>query len=624
MSLAIKSLIFALSHPETAHQDCQHVIRSMKNVCTFLASGHLMYRLFVCGFFCLSGMGSLLAQGFLPDSRLTKYIEKQMEIAEVPGLSLVLVDQHGIIWAEGFGYSQLDQGYEVSPRTIFRTASITKLFTGIAIMQLYEAEKLDLDVPVRRYLPDFMPLHRFEMTDSITIRHLLTHHSGLPSDIMYRYFHPDPPPYQSALTYLNQEYLSTLPNTILSYSNVGYSLLGMVIEAVSGKSYEDYIRQYILAPLRMKQSDFVVRPDMKGRYAQGYQKGLVPFEEPPARDIPAMMLHSSAAEMANFMQMVLNQGRFEGQQLLSPAGMAEMLRPQNEMVDLDYDESIGLSFFLTHENGIWGYAGGSAEHGGDTFVYHANLILLPKVGLGVAVLTNGEEGGWVSYTTARSVLQSALFQLRSRSPQPIFQHKVKRRKVAPERLQPLAGTYFFGAQPVEVIAKKRRVEAHYDDVKLHLIPNARGAFYPRVRKWGFPVSDKTQEFRFERIGHRQVLTMTYAYETELLGVKQEVTPINDTWLSYVGTYDAQVPDSLDMLKYVRLEMKQDFLFLTLYMEDGQEGGTQALKPLNDSTAIVYGLGRSTGNTIHVRQQAGQLVLSYEGTYWTKPSPMVKP
>lgn len=557
------------------------------------------------------------AQRFIPDPALKKYILKQMESYKVPGVSLALVDQAGIIWAEGFGMADIARNRKATPRTIFRTASLTKLFTGLGIMQLAEQGTIHLDSPLVKYLPDFQPLSRLGETEPITTRHLLTHHSGVPSDIMYRYFHPDPPPFQSALTYMNQEYLISPPNTILAYSNLGYSLLGVLIERMSGQSYESYIQEHILTPLNMKQSNFTIRQDMAGRYAMGYEDDLEAYEEPPARDIPAMMLHSSVADMAHFIQMILNDGRYEDRQLLTKPSIKAMLTPQNQDIALDFDESIGLSFFLTHDKGQWGFAGGSAEHSGDTFVYHAQLIILPQVGLGVVVLTNGEQGNWVSYSTARSVLQSALFQLRDLSPSTPSTPKAKRTKVSSQRLSPWAGTYFFGAQPVQVIAKRKRLEVHYDGIKLHLIPALGGGYFPRIRKFGIPINDKSQLFHFERIGERQVATLTYANETELLGVKIQPTEVSQAWQDRLGPYRAYRPDSLEMLSSVSLELDHGFLFLNIYLKDGEEGGIQALNPLNDSTAVVYGLGRSTGNTVSIRQIGKQSVLRFEGTEWIR-------
>lgn len=112
------------------------------------------------------------------------FTQQQMKKHNVTGLSLALIDDQRVVWAEGFGYADRANNIPATPETLYRAGSITKLFTATAIMQLVERGLIDLDQPVKTYLPEFSFKTRFPDTPPITIRHILTHHSGLPRDIL--------------------------------------------------------------------------------------------------------------------------------------------------------------------------------------------------------------------------------------------------------------------------------------------------------------------------------------------------------------------------------------------------------------------------------------------------------
>ena len=109
-------------------------------------------------------------------------IRKDMNKNDVQGLSIALVDDQQVVWAEGFGFADVKDKISADADTIYRLGSVSKLFTATAAMQLVEQEKLELDQPLVKYVPDFALRTRFEGAQPITIRHILTHHSGIPSD----------------------------------------------------------------------------------------------------------------------------------------------------------------------------------------------------------------------------------------------------------------------------------------------------------------------------------------------------------------------------------------------------------------------------------------------------------
>ena len=191
-------------------------------------------------------------------------------------MSLVVFKNDSIIYKKGFGWADKPRKIHASPETVYHWWSITKIVTAIAILQLQEQGKLDLDDTVSTYLPFFKVRNPSETSKNVTIRNLLNHSSGIPDagfKIMSWIHHEGEP-------HLNQTSMveniltdfSTLefePGENTAYTNIGYMILGAIIEKITNQSYENYIRLNILKPLGMKQTDFVYTEEMKPFEAAG-------------------------------------------------------------------------------------------------------------------------------------------------------------------------------------------------------------------------------------------------------------------------------------------------------------------------------------------------------------------
>ncbi|MBP1734730.1 MAG: metal-dependent hydrolase, beta-lactamase superfamily lipoprotein, partial [Deltaproteobacteria bacterium] len=274
---------------------------------------------------------------------ISRLARKEMERNKVPGLSIALVDDKGLIWSQGFGYADRENKIPATPQTIYRVASISKLFTATVIMQLAEQGRVNIDESLTTYLPEFSIKTRFPGETRITPRNLMTHHSGLPANFYKGIFSTNPEPFTKVIHEIKDEYLAYPPEAVYSYSNLGVTLLGGVIERVSGKSYASYMDESILTPLGMDNSSFSLKPGMV--LAKGYKDGKA-TNGFGVRDLPASGLLSSAVDLGRFMQMVLAGGRSGERQIIKPETLAEMLRPQNTKVPLDMDIHTGLGWAL--------------------------------------------------------------------------------------------------------------------------------------------------------------------------------------------------------------------------------------------------------------------------------------
>ena len=161
---------------------------------------------------------------------------------EQPAVSIGLVYDQNLIWAKGYGFADLEKKTRATPATAYRIASLSKLFTATAILQLRDAGKLQLDDPVSKWLPEFAPGRVETGSPVITVRHLLTHTSGLPREVEGTYWNDMKFPSREEMErVLNRMGVVGPPETEWKYSNVALSLAGYVVEKASGQPYAEYV-----------------------------------------------------------------------------------------------------------------------------------------------------------------------------------------------------------------------------------------------------------------------------------------------------------------------------------------------------------------------------------------------
>jgi len=360
-----------------------------------------------------------------PDSRHVK-TQKDMELLlnnlvtdkNPPGISMCVVKDNRIIYKKAFGYADGYGKVVATPDTIYHWWSITKPFTAVAILQLQEQGKLNVDDHVENHLP-FLKLHPFVETDrKITLKDLLTHSSGLPNTgpeiLSWVHFEGDPHPAQTTLLkekisdYADLEYS---PGSAAIYSNIGYMLLASVIESVSGLPYEDYIRKHILLPLKMDNTDFIYTEKMTKNEAIGshpfdlmsfvaffyldkeksiseYKNGRYLFNRIYTDQTGPSGLIGSVTDYCRFMMAILNKGELEGNRILSAESIQLMATPVIEPEDTPIGQIEGVKFSLG-----WFYipepGGDSLNHGGSGAAFVTMSKLYPDKKLGIAVMANG-------------------------------------------------------------------------------------------------------------------------------------------------------------------------------------------------------------------------------------------
>lgn len=383
----------------------------------------------------------------LPDDlleNLEDFITYEMDDKDIPALSLVLVDDQDLVWSAGFGYADEDNQLEATGETIYRVASVSKLFTALAVMQLVERGELDLDAPITDYLPDFRPENPYGR--SITLRQLHSHQSGLVREPpVGHYFDDTEPSLRALVTSLNDTRLIVPPETQSKYSNAAVSVAGYVLEQTQNEPFATYIQRALLEPLGMTSSSFAPRSDLMDRLAQGYMwtyDGRT-FDAPVFElgMIPAANLYTTMNDLGQFMKVLFAGGVGPSGPVLSPESLEEMWSVQ--FAPPETDNGFGLGFYVSSFEGER-----RVQHSGVMYGYATRLYALPDRKLGVAVVANMD----VTNTVVDRIANYALSLLLANANESILPDFEETESVDPTRAIQLAGRYE-GPKAIELFAR---------------------------------------------------------------------------------------------------------------------------------------------------------------------------
>jgi CubicO group peptidase (beta-lactamase class C family) len=342
----------------------------------------------------------------------------------VPGAAIGVYHE-GAEEATGLGVTSIEHPLAVEAETLFQIGSITKTVTGTLTMRLVEEGQLDLDAPVRRYLPA-LRLAEHDVAERVTMRHLLTHTGGWFGDHF-----TDPSRGDDALERILSE-LADLPQMapleeIWSYCNSGFYVAGRVIEVLTGKPFETAAREVVLEPLGMSSSFFFPEEVMSHRFAVGHhdEEGQTVVARPWA----LARASSAAGGIVSTVGDLLRYARFHCSREPGPLGSASVERMREPQIETgDPDRRMGLTWFVREVDGLV-----LAEHDGGTNGQMARLQLAADAGFALAILTNhSPAGNGLLRELSRVALQQYL-GVDERDPEPI--------ELAAEQLAEYAGSY---------------------------------------------------------------------------------------------------------------------------------------------------------------------------------------
>jgi CubicO group peptidase (beta-lactamase class C family)/D-alanyl-D-alanine dipeptidase len=335
---------------------------------------------------------------------LAQVIQQEMTNQSLPAVSIALVDDQKVVWAQGFGTANPTQKTPAAADTIYRVGSVSKLFTDTAIMQLVEKGKLDLDVPITRYLPDFHPTNPFGTP--ITLRELMSHRSGLVREPpVGNYFDASGATLKATVASLNDTTLVYPPGTHTKYSNAAIAVAGYVLEKLSGTPFTSYVRDAVLRPLGMTNSAFTPTPEVTAKLAHSSiwtYDGRV-FDAPTFQlgMAPAGCMYSSVEDLSKFVSMLFAGGRGSDGTVLKPETLQSMWKPQ--FGDANQKRGFGLGFLVGNLDGH-----ALVGHGGAIYGFATELEAMPDDKLGVVVVTTMDSANATMTRIARQALRLML------------------------------------------------------------------------------------------------------------------------------------------------------------------------------------------------------------------------
>lgn len=320
------------------------------------------------------------------------WLNAQRDFDKLPGLAVAIANDQEIIFQKAYGYSDVEKKIPMSPETICSICSISKLFTSVAVMQLWEQGKLRLDDSINAVLPGYNLKQQYDETVPITIRSLLTHSSGLPRESDYPYWSAPGfnfPTEKEVNDKLKDQKTLYPSSTYFQYSNLGLTLLGEVVANAAKTNYETYVEKNILQPLQLTNTHPSLPENLwRGKMATGYSalyrdgsRKMMPFFQ--AKGIVAAAGFSSnvidLAHFASWQFRLLNGNR----EILRPSTLKEMQRVQ--WTDPNWKLTRGLGFNVYEQDGTT-YVG----HAGSCPGYATSLTLSPKNKIAVIVMINAQ------------------------------------------------------------------------------------------------------------------------------------------------------------------------------------------------------------------------------------------
>jgi CubicO group peptidase (beta-lactamase class C family) len=338
-------------------------------------------------------IGATQAQS-LNTLEIDRLVAESMKRHGVPGVGLAVVMDSKVVYTKGYGVRDTKTNTAVNADTLFAIGSVSKSFTSLGAMQLVDAGKLSLSTKVNAVLPN-LKFSDAQKGAQLNLENILSHSSGMDRADTLWYFDKTVKTREDMLNTVAKIPFNEPIGTTWQYCNQNFVIAGAMLEKTTGKTWEDYTRQNIFAPLGMKRSVFETADAVKdGNYAQGFQLGLNGADPIPAFDRmviagPAGSIISSASEMAQYAALQLSNGVWNGKQLVSKSSLEVMHSSHVVIPDSLLTvpgmafPSYGLGWFNAEYRGVE-----IVEHGGNIDGFSAKVEFVPSKGVGVVILTN--------------------------------------------------------------------------------------------------------------------------------------------------------------------------------------------------------------------------------------------
>ncbi len=543
---------------------------------------------------------------------LNKKLDKICKKSKTVGVNLALFDSKGIIYSYNYGFANKEQGIKSNNDSLYMIGSNTKVLTALGIFKLMEEGKLSLEDDIKEHIPEFEIKTYFEY-DKITIKSLLMHRSGLVSDLFHLILDKTRD-YHEVIRELRETYLTATPGKMFSYSNVGYTVLGIVIERVSGLSYTEYIQKEIAKPLGIQvyfllneedrhpfTSSVSLCYDKKGKAVEDYLSTLLPA---------GSNTYMSISDFVKF-----------GQLFLKKDGVLLKKETLELMETLDLEDPIdqevyNVGFGLIHKQYDMGEQVGKVlGHGGNTACHHSMFNYIPELDVGIVVMTNSQSAMGFYATAGMTVLVEYLKEKEIA----VGESKAEQEHVKCDSVD-MVGKYATGLGVMEIkrnnknelITKVSKIpirlclckDGYYQcmPVKaIHKIPIFKRSIQGmRLRPTTYMGEDI---MLFEQVGK-------YHKTKGIIGCRYEQTDVPDYFREACGNY--MVADEMfkDIKCKCQLKVEGEVLMLEIAALNVKLNG--CLKVVGEDLAILQGFGRLTREAVKLQKSNDGYYLTFSG------------
>jgi CubicO group peptidase (beta-lactamase class C family) len=574
-------------------------------------------------FFCLLSLNCsslrpdrpLIKKGGFPGAVivLDSIIRNNLEQQRIPGAAVAVVHEGRIIFSQCYGYADTKKKAPITEDTYFMVGSLTKSFTALAVLKLIQQGKVDLNADIRKYIPDFSVRNLYGGETLITVNHLLTHTSGLMIDYYVRLTGDKKQSNVDLLSQLRNEYLCFKPGSASKYSNVGYRLLGMIIERVTGERFEDYLKKEVFKSLGLTQSSFHYTEEMAGHMSKGHD-GDTEMSRIDNEDKSASGLFSTLKDLTIFLKFLSgappSTGGINNNKIID-----SIIKNVNPAIDTFYDNkniySSGWQLNFYQFKDIQTVLSSSGNING----LSTAITYIPEERLGIVILTNSSLGWKANMNVIAKGFSEVVDILRSTVIQRPDAENQKDIKSTVE-YEPLCGRYVGFGPIVDIFKKKDKLYAKFKGPAALLIPEGNGVFKPvlRILFMDIPVARFTEyegiRFRFgsNRQGDKflymeaQVGESTFSISLHHYQKMNIPTP----YTRYYGTWALNENETYPNILKLYLPSNR----LTFFEKDGwtmirintwMGEGLLLLEPLSENLARIAGSGEIislSGDTVN--------------------------
>ncbi|HEX7998129.1 MAG TPA: serine hydrolase domain-containing protein [Pyrinomonadaceae bacterium] len=393
-----------------------------------------------------SNLGALAQQQEVNFSELEKVVLEELKETRTPGAAIAIVSGNRIVFAKGFGVANVETNAPVTPDMLFRIASVTKMFTATALVHMAEQGKLKLNEPIGTYVKGLSP-----RLSELTTHQLLTHTSGIVNDARRGGRRGESALADAVRSWTDNAMFFEQPGKVYSYSNPGLTLAGFVLQEAGQKPYAEMMSTLLFKPLGMKLTTFRTTLAMTYPLSMGHDFGedkrpVVVRPYPDDQEfLPAGGMISSVTDLARFAIAFMNDGRVDGQQVLSPSAISKLTTPYVDSHNAAGEWRQGYGMRMTSYRGVR-----VVEHLGGTNGFGSQLRMIPEHRFAVIILANS------SLAQMKKTTEKAMELMLPLQPKPANMPEASLPLSAAE-MSNFTGTYQNGPLRFQVFVKDNRL-----------------------------------------------------------------------------------------------------------------------------------------------------------------------